>query len=190
MAQYSVTKEEPLPMPDAFQAWSVYDIFDTADCDQLFIGVVSDTQYKIFCEAFDRPHLLNNPAYETNAKRYHLRPEFLSELNELFSTYSKADLMEKCDHTGLPFAPIVKPHELHSDPHLKASKAILSLNLPTGGKIGIPGLPLTMGGGRLGVRLDLPGAGEHGPELVRELGMSESEVDHLVSSGILKINDK
>jgi crotonobetainyl-CoA:carnitine CoA-transferase CaiB-like acyl-CoA transferase len=189
MAQFSVTKEEPLPMPDGFRAWSVYDIFDTADCNQLFIGVVSDTQWKIFCEAFDKPKLMNNPAYETNAERYHLRPEFLPELKELFSTYSKADLMEKCDRIGLPFAPITKPHELYDDPHLKASKAILSLNLPTGGKVGVPSLPLIMGGRRLGARLDLPGAGEHGPELIRELGISETEIEHLISSGILKVND-
>ena len=158
MAQFSVTKEEPLPMPDGFRAWSVYDIFDTADCNQLFIGIVSDTQWKIFCEAFNKPHLMNNPAYETNPERYHLQPEFLPELKELFSTYSKADLMEKCEHIGPPFAPITKPHELYNDPHLKEPKAILSLTLPTGGKVGIPGLPLRMGGRRLGVRLDLPGA--------------------------------
>ena len=175
-------------MPDGFRAWSIYDIFDTADYNHLFIGVVSDTQWKVFCEAFDKPHLMNNPAYETNAKRYHLRPEFLPELKELFSTYSKAELMEKCDRIGLPFAPITKPHELYDDPHLKASKAILNLNLPTGGKVGVPGLPLRIGGRRLGVRLDLPGAGEHGPELVRELGIPESEIERLISSGVLKTN--
>ena len=96
--------------------------------------------------------------------------------------------MNKCEQFGLPFAPITKPHELYDDPHLKASKAILNLNLPTGGKVGIPGLPLRMGGRRLGVRLDLPGAGEHGPELVRELGVSELEIERLISSGVLKID--
>ena len=132
---------------------------------------------------------MNNPAYKANDERYHLRPEFLPELKELFSTYSKADLMKKCDRIGLPFAPITKPHELYDDLHLKASKAILNLNLPTGGKVGIPSLPLRLGGRKLGVRLDLPGVGEHGPELVRELGISEIEIEHLISSGILKIND-
>lgn len=189
MAQFAVTNEPPLPMPDGFRAWSVYDIFDTADDSQVFIGVVSDTQWKIFCDAFDKPHLMSNPAYETNAERYHLRSEFMPELKSLFATYSKIDLMEKCERIGLPFAPITKPHELYDDPHLKASNAILNLNLPTGRKVGIPGLPLRMGGRKLGVRYDLPGAGEHGPELARELGMTETEIEQLINDGILKIGD-
>ncbi len=144
-------------------------------------------QWKIFCEAFDRPYLMNNPAYKTNAQRYRLRLKFLSKLSELFSTYSKAGLMEKCESIDFLFAPIVKPHELYNAPHLKASKAILNLHLPNGGKIGIPSLPFRMGGRRLGVRLDLPRAGEHGPELLGELGVSESEINRLISNGVFKI---
>jgi crotonobetainyl-CoA:carnitine CoA-transferase CaiB-like acyl-CoA transferase len=132
---------------------------------------------------------MSNPDYETNAERYHLRSEFMPELKSLFATYSKSDLMRKCERIGLPFAPITKPHELYDDPHLKASKAILNLNLPTGTKVGVPGLPLRMGGRKFGVRYDLPGAGEHGPELARELGMTETEIEQLINNGILKIGD-
>ncbi len=47
--QFSVTHEEPLSMPYGSQSWFVYDVFDMADCNQLFIGVVSDTKWKMFC---------------------------------------------------------------------------------------------------------------------------------------------
>lgn len=190
MAQYSVTGEPPLPMPDGFRAWSVYDIFHTRDADQVFIGVVSDTQWGIFCEAFDKPHLAENPAYKTNAERYHLRSEFMPELVQLFGGYDKSELMEKCERIGLPFAPITKPHELYEDPHLKASGALLNLTVPGGGEVGIPGLPLEMQGRRTTVRHDLPAAGEHGPELARELGLSEAEIEQLVSDGILRVDSR
>lgn len=190
MAQFAVTQEPPLPMPDGFRAWSVYDIFETQDKEQVFIGVVSDTQWEIFCQAFDKPHLLENPSYKTNAERYHLRSEFMPELQALFASYTKADLMAKCEDIGLPFAPITKPHELYDDPHLKASGALLDVHTPDGKTVGIPGLPLQMGGRRTTVQRDLPGAGEHGPELAKELGLSETDIQSLIDDGVLRVDGR
>ena len=69
MAQTAVTGEEPLPMGVRRPAWPIYDIFDTADGGQLFVGVVTDTQWKIFCEAFDLPALAADPDLATQAQR-------------------------------------------------------------------------------------------------------------------------
>lgn len=187
MAQYAVTGEPPLPMPDGFRAWSVYDIFDTQDAEQVFIGVVSDTQWDTFCAAFDKPHLKADPDLQTNAERYHLRDRFMPELRELFLGYPKAALMEKCEEIGLPFAPITKPHELYADPHLQASKAILDLHLADGRSVGIPGLPLHMDGRKTEVRLDLPKAGQHGAELAEELGLAPKDIEALIARGIMRV---
>jgi crotonobetainyl-CoA:carnitine CoA-transferase CaiB-like acyl-CoA transferase len=43
----------------------------------------------------------------------------------------------------------------------------------------VPLLPLTLGGERPGVRLDPPRPGEHGAELLRELGYSAAEISAL-----------
>ena len=51
MAQYAVSGREAPPMTQRLPAWPVYDIFDTSD-GQLFVGVVTDTQWKLFCAAF------------------------------------------------------------------------------------------------------------------------------------------
>ena len=51
MAQFVVTGVEARPMTERMPAWPVYDIFDTSD-GQLFVGVVTDTQWRVFCEAF------------------------------------------------------------------------------------------------------------------------------------------
>ncbi len=52
MMQYAVTGKPAAPMPSRLSAWAIYDVFDTADGEQVFVGVVSDTQWKVFCEAF------------------------------------------------------------------------------------------------------------------------------------------
>ena len=51
MMQYVVTGKAANPMPQRLSAWGIYDVFDCAD-GQLFLGVVTDTQWKIFCEEF------------------------------------------------------------------------------------------------------------------------------------------
>src|SRR5207248_4411348 len=52
MAQYELTGEAPPPMSVKRPAWGVYDIFETRDGDRLFVGVVTDTQWEVFCREF------------------------------------------------------------------------------------------------------------------------------------------
>lgn len=51
IAQGAVTGTPAPPMPERISAWAVYDVFDTSD-GQIFVGVVSDGQWKSLCEEF------------------------------------------------------------------------------------------------------------------------------------------
>ncbi|MBU2531398.1 MAG: CoA transferase, partial [Alphaproteobacteria bacterium] len=55
MAAHAMNGLEPLPMAEANRgAWSIYNVFDTAnEGEQVFVGVVTDTQWEIFCNSFD-----------------------------------------------------------------------------------------------------------------------------------------
>ena len=52
MAQFAVTGKAAAPMPARVSAWAIYQVFETGDDDQVFVGVVSDKQWKLLCEAF------------------------------------------------------------------------------------------------------------------------------------------
>lgn len=106
MAQIAITGKEPLPMGVRAPVWPIYDIFDTADGGQLFIGVVTDTQWKLFCAAFDLPALAGDPTLTTQAERVANRDRFLPVVAEAFRRYDRAALMAKCEQLGLPYAPI------------------------------------------------------------------------------------
>jgi crotonobetainyl-CoA:carnitine CoA-transferase CaiB-like acyl-CoA transferase len=41
-------------MPARLSARAIYDVLDTFDGDQGFVGVMSDSQWKVFCESFGR----------------------------------------------------------------------------------------------------------------------------------------
>jgi len=187
MLQFAVTGEPAGPMPDRPRAWAVYDVFEAADGGSVFIGVVSDTQWNLFCEAFGRPDLQNDPGLATNPLRCNARDRIMPIIRGILGAFPKAELLDICERIGLPFAPITKPHELYDDPHLKASGGLLDITLSDGSSIQVPALPLEIGGRRLGLRHDLPLTGEHGTEVLAEIGYDAAAIGQLISNGVIRV---
>ena len=173
------------PMPDRTRAWAIYDNFRTRDGELVFVGVVTDTQWKIFCDSFGLANLLADPALATNPQRVEARPRILPIVTAIFAKMGKQELMDRCEALGLPFAPIAKPDDLFDDPHLNASGGLTPLTLPDGTKTKVPNLPIEMDGMRFGTRLDLPRVGEHTRELLAGLGYRPDEVAGLISRRIV-----
>jgi len=185
MAQYELTGEAPPPMSVKRPAWGVYDIFETKD-GQLFVGVVTDTQWEIFCREFGEPELAADPRLKTNGMRVKERAWLIPRLGEVMRRYTKAELAAKLEAIGLPFAPIAKPWDLLDDPHLKASGGLVPTRV-RGKTIQVPALPLEFDGQRLAKRADPPAVGEHGAELLAELGCSPAEVRRLAEQRIVAL---
>lgn len=184
MMQYVITGQAARPMPERISAWGIYDVFDCRD-GQLFIGVVTDTQWKGFCEAFGFEDMQRDERLATNNQRCAARPELMPRLREIFKQWPKADLEAKVAAAGLPYAPITRPEQLYNDPHLKASGAFLPITLPDGRKTEIPALPLEMDGRRFGVWRDIPGIGEQGAEVLADIGLGRDEIVSLIARGIV-----
>ena len=180
MAQQAVTGQEAKPMPVRLAAWAVYDVFETAnEGEQLFVGVVSDSQWKTFCEAFELHELLNNPELETNNQRTGKRDIIIPVVRELFSQKTRAELVEKLETIGLPFAPIAKPADLFDDPHLNTG-GLLPITMPNNGeKTKLPALPIEFEGERFGVFHDVPTVGEDTDRILAEIGFDADSIARL-----------
>ncbi|MCX7199823.1 MAG: CaiB/BaiF CoA-transferase family protein [Proteobacteria bacterium] len=186
MMESLATGRPAVPMPERVRAWAVYDTFTTVEGEQVFVGVVTDTQWKVFCEAFDLPQFLADPSLATNPQRVEQRGKTIPVITELFSRLSKADLMARFEALGLPFAPIARPEDLFDDPHLNASGGLAPITLPDGTATKVPILPIEMDGHRLGVRLDLPKVGEHTREILASIGYSGGEIDELAAAQVIR----
>ena len=184
MAQFVITGQEAPPMSERMVAWPIYDIFDVAD-GQVFIGVVTDTQWSVFCEAFNLPELLNDPRLVTQTDRRMARPWVLPIVGEAVKDISKAELMNRLESLGLPFAPIAKPVDLFDDPHLNASDGLLPTTLPDGRTTKLPNIPLSIDGERPQVRRDPPRVGQDSAEIAAELGYGQEEIAALFASGAI-----
>ena len=164
MLQYSATGVASPPMPDRINAWGVFDLFDTADGEQVFLGVVTDTQWAVFGRAFDL-ELANDPRLASNNLRVEARSWMLPALRAIIRKYSARDIQAVFEREGLPYAPIVRPEQLFDDPHLKASGGLADLTLDTGEKTPVPLLPLLLDGRHLKPRMPIARVGEHDGEV-------------------------
>ena len=190
MMEGFMTGKPVAPMPDRVRAWAIYDIFTTADGGQVFVGVVTDSQWKVFCEAFGLTDLLADPALKTNPQRVVARPRVMPIVSALFGKLSKEELMARCEALRLPFAPITRPVELFDDPHLKAAGGLTEITLMNGVTTQVPVLPIEMDGQRFGTRLDLPHVGEHTRELLAGLGYADAAIDELIAAGAVAAKGK
>ncbi len=169
MAQFAISGTEAPPMSVRQVAWPIYDLFETADGSQVFVGVVTDTQWRLFCTEFGLPELLADPALLTQPQRVAARDRVVPTVAAALRPYDRAALMEKCERLGLPFAPITRPVELFDDPHLNASGGLVPVTLPNGVETRIPALPLSFDGARPVQRSGLPAVGQHTAEIMAEL---------------------
>ena len=184
-AQQAVTGEAPPPMSVRRSAWAIYDIFHCANNEQVFIGVVSDTQWRIFCEAFELKEFALDQSLALNNGRVAQRERILPVINEVFAKLSKAELMAKLEKSGLPFAPINKPSDLFDDPHLNAG-GLLNVILPDGTKTKLPGLPLEMNNARMPLRHDIPKDMGNSVATLQGAGFSDDDIKKLLSLGIIE----
>ena len=181
MAQFAVTGTPAPPMPARVSAWAIYDSFKTSDDELLFVGVVSDTQWRIFCKAFGFEDWLADDELAENRDRVLRRDVIIPRVQEAFRGYRKDELMATLEPLGLPFAPVSKPEELFDDPHLNAAGGLHELTLSDGAHTKLPALPVQFDEDRLALRSSPPRAGENTSEILNGLGYDEDEVRRLVA---------
>jgi crotonobetainyl-CoA:carnitine CoA-transferase CaiB-like acyl-CoA transferase len=184
MAQLAITGEEPPPMAVKKPAWGIYDIFPTKDGDRLFVGVVTDTQWEVFCREFGAAELAADERLRTNGLRVQARGWLLPKLEEILRRHTKAELAAKLEAIGLPYAPITRPRDLFDDPHLNAGGMVETQD-PRGTRFKVPALPLEMGGARPGLRSQPPAVSQNARELLASLGYAPARIDALIADKVV-----
>jgi crotonobetainyl-CoA:carnitine CoA-transferase CaiB-like acyl-CoA transferase len=188
MMQYAVTGVAASPMPSRISAWAIYDVFTVGQGAQIFLAVVSDTQWEIFCRIFSFDDLAHDTRLGSNNERVAARPWLMPLLRERLAVYAASDIQDLFERHGLPYAPIGKPEDLFDDAHLLATGGLADMKVPDHrhtSETKTPLLPFTLGGRRMGVRLDPPELGQNGKHLLSELNLDAAQIQALQDEGII-----
>jgi crotonobetainyl-CoA:carnitine CoA-transferase CaiB-like acyl-CoA transferase len=161
MAYAAATRQPVPPMTARISAWAVYELFETADGDKVFVGITSDNQWQSFCGEFQRADLLRDATLATNEMRVDARARLIPGLVALFKSLPAAEIERRCLKANLPFARIAHPEDLFEDIHLNANGSLAETALPDGTTTKLPKLPLRIDGVGFELRTHPPAAGEH-----------------------------
>ena len=193
MANFSFTGEPPQPMSVRKMGprfrWGVFDLFRAADEKQVFIGITSNRHWEAFCTEFEQADLASNPDLLDNEKRTRARQWLLPRVQEIVGKYENKELMDKLDKAKVPYAPVNTPADLYKDPYLTEHKNRL-LPVNTDQKtMRLPALPIESDDFEFSVRKQPPRLGEHTREILRDLGVSDADIDRLVKSKAVMVAD-
>lgn len=185
MAQMAVTGQAAKPMPVRISAWAIYDVFETKDDEQVFLGVVSDALWEKFCRLFGLDDLWADESLRANNQRVLARETLMPRIRELLKGFTKAELIAKLETSGLPFAPIARPEDMFDDPHMNAG-GLVDVTLADGRTTKLPALPVEMDGRRFADRGELATPGQHSREVLAGLGLNDSAVAALIEKGAVQ----
>jgi crotonobetainyl-CoA:carnitine CoA-transferase CaiB-like acyl-CoA transferase len=156
-----------------------------ANGEQIFLAVVSDTQWAIFCERFNFQDLAQDARLATNNLRVSAREWMMPLLRERLAGWSAAQVGAVFEVAGLPYSPIRAPHELFDDLHLTATHGLAEMDLPDGRHVSTPLLPIMLGGVRPSVRQGPPKLGSDTDAVLASIGLSPDEITQAHAVGVV-----
>src|SRR5271156_5420048 len=118
MVEYEMTGNKPRSMPEREHAWPIYDIFDIAEGNRIFIGVVTEGHWQSFCKEFGLQEFAQDPSLRTTTDRILARGKIIPRAAEEIKRWDAAELSAKLDGLNICFSPINRPEDLLDDPHV------------------------------------------------------------------------
>jgi len=172
------TGDTPRRMGNRHPSIAPYDTFTAADGD-FVLSVGNDDQFRRLAGILRRPELGIDPQYASNADRVRHYDALRDTLSRLFSAWARADLLAALTAAGVPCSAVRSVTEALQDPQLSAREMIVPLEHVSAGGIRVLGSPLKLSETPASVRTPPPALGQHTDAVLREIGMSDSDIASL-----------
>jgi len=172
------TGDTPSRMGNRHPSIAPYDTFTAAD-GEFVLSVGNDDQFRRLAGILRRPELGTDPQYATNADRVRHYDALRDTLSRLFSSWTRADLLAALTAAGVPCSAVRSVTEALRDPQLSAREMIVPLEHVSAGDIRVLGSPLKLSETPASVRTPPPALGQHTDAVLREIGLSETDIASL-----------
>ncbi|MBK8134104.1 MAG: CoA transferase [Gammaproteobacteria bacterium] len=154
--------------------------------DGYLFMVVMARQWVPLCKAMGRDDLVDNPNYDTNAKRVQNRLEIVAIIEDWLRDYDRDDALRLLQDMHVPVAPVLSVPEAMEHPHLIEREVVRTIHDRGYGDLQIPGIPLRFSDFPEPLDLQAPYLGEHNREVFSQFaGVTVAEVAALEAEGVL-----
>jgi crotonobetainyl-CoA:carnitine CoA-transferase CaiB-like acyl-CoA transferase len=159
-----------------------------ADCDGRWfwiVGLEAERHFPPLARAVGHPEWLEDDRYGTAPARAENARDLIAMLDEIFAGKTREEWGEIFDREeDLWWAPVQTTQEVLSDPQVLAAGGLVEV--PDGaGTTLLPATPVDFGGTPWAPRAMAPSHGEHGDEILNELGRSAEEIAALRERGVV-----
>jgi crotonobetainyl-CoA:carnitine CoA-transferase CaiB-like acyl-CoA transferase len=161
--------------------------FRCADDRWILLFMPEPHWWPTFCELVGHPEWASDPRFETVASRVEHMPEVTDLMDALFTTRPLREWGELFDGARLTWGPAATVAEVAADPHAAATGLFPSLTHTTAGTFRTVAAPMKLRGVDTAPRTVAPELGEHTRDVLREAGLTDADIDVLVSDGVVGV---
>jgi crotonobetainyl-CoA:carnitine CoA-transferase CaiB-like acyl-CoA transferase len=176
MVQFELEGTNPPPMPERTFSWPVYDIFETSDGRQMFVGAVTEGQWTSLCRLLGLDELLADPGLQARMDQIEARDRTIPIVARAIALRESGLLAEAFEKLGIPYSPIAKPSDMYSDPHVMRPGGLATSKLPDGQSFRAPSLPFDVDGIMLTGGGDVPALGQDTGTVLGSLGLDAEAI--------------
>lgn len=185
LQNYWETGTEPRKAGVGHSALCPYGIFQTAD-KPIIVGVANDALWRQFCTIAGLVDLPDAARFATTVQRVACRPEVEALVQAALQRHKRAHWFVALDDAGIPCSPVHTLGEFAAHPHTAASGMLFGYEDPHFGTVNGVAQPVKFDGARFAQRQNPPRHGEHTIDVLREVGLSDADIESLMARAIVK----
>jgi crotonobetainyl-CoA:carnitine CoA-transferase CaiB-like acyl-CoA transferase len=145
----------------------------------------TDRHWRAFFEATGRPELAGDPRCADAATRLRHMDWLLGLVAEALAGMTTAEALGRLGSLDIPCTRVNSLEEALDDPHVTAVGLVGRVDHPSEGTIRAVRSPVVFNGAASPLGRPAPRLGEHGEEILREHGLTDSEIGAAYASGAL-----
>jgi len=187
--RYSRTGETPTRQGHTLETPQPLGMFQTAE-DPLWLTCPYQAHWERLCAALDREEWATDERFATMEDRVDNREALHALLDETFTDYERATLIDLLHEAGVPSGEVQTLAEAAEDEHLHERGTLQSVEDVDETPVTAASTPIQFSETAVRDVETPPAAGSDTADVLRECGFEEADVDLYVDDGVVAVSDR